>query len=159
MAGQSLDVILTNHPFLKGMTSDQLAVLAGCASERRYLEAEYVTREGQPAAELFLIEHGQVAVETRVGERGSLRLETLHAGDVLGWSWLIEPHRWLFDSRALTPVQVVVLDGRCLLEHSRADHELGYQLLLRLARVIEHRLQATRLQLLDVHQPEKDLRR
>lgn len=155
MTGQSFDDILTSHPFLRGMTSDQLAALAECASERRYLEAEYLTREGQPAAELFLIQQGQVTVETRVGQRGNLRLETLNAGDVLGWSWLIEPYQWLFDSRALTPVEVVVLDGMCLREHCRADHELGYQLLLRIARVIEHRLQATRLQLLDVHQPNR----
>lgn len=155
MADQSLDDILTRHPFLVGMAPDQLTVLAGCASERHYVEAEYVTREGQPAAELFLIQQGQVTVETRVGKRGNLRLETLSAGDVLGWSWLMEPYKWLFDSRALTPVEVVVLNAMCLREHCRADHELGYQLLLRIARVIEHRLQATRLQLLDVHQSEK----
>ena len=155
MAGQLFDDILTRHPFLVGMTPDQLTVLAGCASERRYAEAEYVTREGQPAGELFLIQQGQVTVETRVGKRGNLRLETLNAGDVLGWSWLMEPYEWLFDSRALTPLEVVVLDGECLREHCGADHELGYQLLLRIARVIEHRLQATRLQLLDVHQPKR----
>jgi CRP-like cAMP-binding protein len=156
MAGHSLEDLLSSHPFLKGMTSDQLAVLAGCAGERRYTEAQYVTREGEPARELFLIQQGQVALETRVGKDGKLRLETLNAGDVVGWSWLMEPYRWHFDSRALTPVQVVVLDGSCLREHCRADHELGYQLLLRIGRLIERRLQMTRLQLLDVHQPKRN---
>jgi CRP-like cAMP-binding protein len=155
MTGQSLKGVLESHPFLAGMTSDQLTVLAACASERSYPEREYLTREGQPAAELFLIQQGQVTVETRVGERGRLRLETLNSGDVLGWSWLMEPYQWLFDSRALTTVQVVVLNGACLRDYCRVDHELGYELLLRLARVIEHRLQATRLQLLDVHQPKR----
>jgi CRP-like cAMP-binding protein len=90
-----------------------------------------------------------------VGRGGRLRLETLSAGDVLGWSWLVEPYRWLFDSRALTPVRVLVLNGLCLREHCQADHEFGYQLLLRIAQVIEHRLQATRLQLIDIYQPKK----
>ena len=137
------------------MSSDQLAVLAGCASQRRYPEAEFLTRERQPATELFLIQRGQVTVETRVTKGGSLRLETLWGGDVLGWSWLVEPYEWLFDSRALTPVEVVALNGACLRDYCRADHELGYELLLRIARVIEHRLQATRLQLVDVHQPKR----
>jgi CRP-like cAMP-binding protein len=155
MADGSLEDQLRSHPFLVGLTSEQLVVLSGCASKRTYLEAEYVTREGQPAAELFLIQQGQVTVETRVGERGRLRLETLNSGDVLGWSWLMEPYEWVFDSRALTPVQVVVLNGACLRDYCRADHELGYELLFRIARVIEHRLQVTRLQLLDVHQPKR----
>jgi CRP/FNR family transcriptional regulator, cyclic AMP receptor protein len=155
MAGHLLDEILKSHPFLAGMGSDQLAVLKGCASERRYQEGEFVTREGQPATELFLVQEGQVAVETRVGKRGSLRLETLCSGDVLGWSWLVEPYQWLFDSRALTPVQVVVFNGACLRNYCQADHQLGYELLLRIARVIEHRLQATRLQLLDIYQPNR----
>ena len=150
-----MDDILQSHPFLTGMSSDQLAVLAGCASERRYLEAEYMTRAGQPAAELYLIQQGHVAVETAVCNRGRLRLETLNSGDVLGWSWLLEPYQWLFDSRALTPVQAIVVNGACLRDHCRTDHELGYELLLRVARVMEHRLLATRLQLLDVYQPKR----
>ncbi len=152
MAGQSLDEILTSHPFLAGMSPAQLSVLRGCASQRSYREAGFMTREGQPATELFLILEGQVAVETRVDKGGRLRLETLDGPEVLGWSWLVEPYEWAFDSRALTPVQVVALNGACLRDFCRADHELGYELLMRVARVIEHRLQSTRLQLLDVHQ-------
>jgi CRP/FNR family transcriptional regulator, cyclic AMP receptor protein len=155
MTRQPIDEILRSHPFPAGMNSGQLAVLAGCASERHYPEGEFLTREGQLAEELFLIKEGQVAVETGVGKQGSLRLETLHGGDVLGWSWLVEPYEWHFDSRALTPVWVVALNGACLRDHARADHELGYELLLRIARVIEHRLQSTRLHLIDVHQPRK----
>jgi CRP-like cAMP-binding protein len=155
MTAQSLGDLLEGHPFLVGMTADQLNVLASSASERRYAEGEYVIREGQPAAQLFLIQRGRVAVETRVGKRGKLRIETLGGGDVLGWSWLVEPHRWLFDCRAQTQVHVVVFDGVKLRDHCRADHELGYELLLRIARVIEHRLQTTRLQLLDTHQPNR----
>lgn len=145
--------LLHGLPFVEGMSVDQLAILASCASERSFPEGEYMTRVGQPATELFLIRQGQVTVETPVADHGRLQLETLHGGDVLGWSWLVEPYQWQFDSRTLSPVEAVVLDGTCLREHCRRDHLLGYELLLRVARVIEQRLHATRLQLLDIYQP------
>ena len=136
------------------MSAAQLAVLESCAAERGYPEGEYMTRVGQPATELFLIQQGQVTVETPVGDHGRLRLETLQGGDVLGWSWLVEPYHWQFDSRTLSPVEAIALNGACLRELCRADHNLGYELLLRVARVIEQRLHATRLQLLDIYQPK-----
>ena len=43
------------------------------------------------------------------------------------------------------------LDGACLRGKCEEDHDLGYELLMRFAQVIVERLQATRLQLLDVY--------
>ncbi len=53
-----------------------------------------------------------------------------------------------------TPVDdtaAIVFDGACLRGKCDADHELGYQLMRRFASVLVDRLQATRLQLLDVY--------
>ena len=46
---------------------------------------------------------------------------------------------------------MIAFDGACLRGKCDADHELGYQLMRRFAAVIVERLQATRLQLLDVY--------
>ena len=78
-------------------------------------------------------------------------IETLHDGDVVGWSWLFPPHRWHFDGRATAPTSLIAFDGACLRGKCDADHELGYQLMRRFAASIVERLQATRLQLLDVY--------
>jgi hypothetical protein len=43
------------------------------------------------------------------------------------------------------------MDGECLRRKCEHDHDLGYELLKRFAEVITQRLQATRLQLLDVY--------
>ena len=42
-------------------------------------------------------------------------------------------------------------DGACLRDKCEADHDLGYELMKRFAPVMLERLQATRLQLLDVY--------
>ena len=45
---------------------------------------------------------GDVALEIVVPGRGPHVVETLHTGEVLGWSWLFPPYRWTFDAQALT---------------------------------------------------------
>jgi len=47
--------------------------------------------------------------------------------------------------------RAVALDGKCLRDKCETDHHLGYEVMRRVTRIIEHRLQATRLQLLDVY--------
>ena len=56
-----------------------------------------------------------------------------------------------FDARVVEAMRAIALDGRCLRSKCEQDHELGYQLLKRFSTLIEDRLEATRLQLLDVY--------
>jgi CRP-like cAMP-binding protein len=86
-----------------------------------------------------------------VAGRGALTVETVDAGDVVGWSWLFRPFRWHFDARALDPVRAIALDGACLRGKCDQDHTLGYELLNRFSPVLLERLQATQLQLIDVY--------
>ena len=78
-------------------------------------------------------------------------IQTLHDGEVVGWSWLFEPYRWHMDGRAVEDCSIVTFDAACLRGKVEADHELGYQLMSRFAASLIDRLQATRFQLLDVY--------
>jgi CRP-like cAMP-binding protein len=80
-------------------------------------------------------------------------LDSVAEGDVLGWSGLIPPHRWLFDARAVAAASVVALDAACLRRKCDADPRLGYDFIQRVAQVMSHRLQATRVRLLDLYGP------
>ena len=95
-------------------------------------------------------------MEIFVPGRGHVVIETLEAGDVLGWSWLVPPYYWHFDARVVEPTRAIALDGECLRKKSEDNHELGYQLLKRFFNVISSRLQATRLQLMDVYGAKAD---
>jgi CRP/FNR family cyclic AMP-dependent transcriptional regulator len=86
--------------------------------------------------------------------RGRIRIQTVGPGDVLGWSWLISPFRVHFTGRAVTEVRALVLDAECLRKKCEDDHDLGYEILSRLSQVIERRLEATRIQLLDLYSTE-----
>jgi CRP-like cAMP-binding protein len=148
--------VLLDHPFLKPLPPEQIATVVGCASNRVFSAGEFLIREGEQADQFYLLREGRVSIEVHAPQAGGLRIETLTDGDVLGWSWIIEPYRWHFDGRALTRVRAIALDGKCLRAKCDSDHELGWRLLRRMARVMEQRLQSTRLQLLDVYGRHKE---
>ena len=148
---RTLEDLLAESPFFAGLPDAQLALVAGCGRTLRAHPDVHLFREGEAAERFFLIREGALALEVEAPGRGPLVIQTLHAGDVAGWSWLFAPHRWQFDGRVTEPSALIVFDGRCLLAKCEADHELGYQLMRRFAATAVDRLQATRLQLLDVY--------
>lgn len=142
---------LASHSFLKGLSEKHLEMLKECSRPITAAANQYLSREGESADIFYLIQAGRVAIEIHRPERGPVRIQTIEPDEIVGWSWLVPPHRWHFDSRVIEPVQAIALDARCLRGKCEQDHELGYQLLQRLVIVIAARLSATRLQLLDVY--------
>lgn len=151
MAIEGLADTLAQHPFFAGLSSPHLALLAGCARNVVIEQGAFLFREGAPADAFYLLRHGRVGVELFPPTGGPLTIETLEAGEVLGWSWLVPPYLAHFDARALTLVRALQLDGQCLRLKCEADVGLGYALLRRFTGVMAQRLDATRLQLLDVY--------
>ena len=90
-------------------------------------------------------------MELMIPQRGFATLQTVSEGEVLGWSWLLPPYRWRFGARTLQPTRALAFDGKCLRGKCEEDHDLGYELLKRFTNVVTERLEATRLQLLDLY--------
>lgn len=147
----SLESLLVQHPFFKELAAPHLHLVLGCASNVRFNAGEFLFREGEAANQFYLIRHGKVALQMFIPQRGPITIETIEAGDVLGWSWLFPPYRWHFDAQALELTRATAFDGQCLRTKCDEDHDLGYDLMRRFAQVMTQRLQATRLQLLDVY--------
>jgi CRP/FNR family transcriptional regulator, cyclic AMP receptor protein len=147
----TLEPLLRDHPFLKGLEPQDLALLAGCATNVRFGQGSFLFREGKPADRCYLIREGKVALEIAAAGRGPIIVQTLAAGEVAGFSWLLEPHQWQFDGRAVEPVHAIALDGICLRGKCADDPRLGFELTQLFARLAIQRLQTTRLQLLDVY--------
>jgi CRP-like cAMP-binding protein len=148
---ETLEPLLAAHPFFADLEPRFLQVVAGCAANARFPAGAFLGREGEPANQFYLLRHGKVALQIHLPERGALTIETMEAGEVLGWSWLFPPYRWHFDAQALELTRALVFDGQCLRAKCETDHDLGYALMQRFAHVMLQRLQATRLQLLDLY--------
>jgi CRP-like cAMP-binding protein len=143
--------LLADVPFFGGLDDAAIELVAGCGSNVQFEAGELIFREGEQADTFYLLRHGSAAVEAYSASRGALVIETLDAGDVLGWSWLFEPYRWHFDAHAITPVRATAFDGACLRGKCDADAALGYELTRRFAQTLMERLHWTRLRLLDVY--------
>jgi len=146
-----LENVLAELPLLHGLAPETLTLIAGCAGNVHFAQDAHLIRRGEPADVFYLIRHGSAVLETYVPGRGPVAIETLEAGEVLGWSWLFPPYRWHLDARALTPVRATAFDGACLRGKCDADPALGYDLMSRFAQVLIERLQWTRLRLIDVY--------
>jgi len=143
--------VLSSAALFAGLEPGQVDLIAGCGSNVGFEEGEYLFREGDHADTFFLLRRGAVALELFTPPRGSLTIETLEAGEVVGWSWLFPPYRWHFDARATSLVRATAFDGVCLRTKCDEDPALGYALLSRFAGVMVERLQMTRLRLLDIY--------
>ncbi len=148
---QDLEPIIAEHRFLKGLAPPYLKELVGCASNVRFQAGEYIFRQGEEASTFYAVRQGAVALEIFVPEKGGVVIQNVGEGDVLGWSWLIPPHRWRFDARAVEETRAIAFDGTCLRGKCEEDHNFGYELLKRFSEVITQRLEATRMQLVDVY--------
>lgn len=151
MHPENLTDVLRKHPFISDLEDEYLQTLLSCASNVTYSDGDYLFREGEEATKFFLIRTGKVALELHASERGTIRIETIGPGEVLGWSWLISPFRWHFDAIAVEDIRAFALDGKCLRTKCESDHDFGYEMYKRFSKILEHRIKITRLQLLDVY--------
>ena len=143
--------LIADVPVLGGMEAAHLELISHCGQNRVVPAGEWLMREGDRADDFYVIRRGAAAIEVHSATRGALPIETLHEGDLVGWSWLVEPYRVHFDVRATSECHLIAFDGACLRERFERDPALGYQLLRRFMPVIVDRLQATRLRLLDLY--------
>lgn len=148
---ETLEPILAQHPFFQDIEPDDRQLMVGCAANVRFAAGADLFREGDVADQFYLIRHGRVALQVFIPGQGRITIETIEAGEVLGWSWLFPPHRWHFDAQALELTRAIAFDGACLRAKCDEDHDLGYMLMQRFAHIMMQRLQATRLRLLDVY--------
>lgn len=142
---------LKNHPFVQGLKESYVELLADCTESRNYNSGDYLLRYQKPAEEFLLLLEGKVLLLNNVPAKDITPLESISAPNVIGWSWLLPPYRWHFDVKAQSPVSCLVVHAMCLLGKMETDKEFGYEMYKRFFNVVVDRLQASRLQVLDVY--------
>ena len=148
---EGLERIVAGHRLFKGLGPEFVALAAGCAKNVRFNADEYLFHAENSADWIYLLRHGRVALELVTPGRGAVQFETLGEGEIVGLTWLLPPYRWGYDARAIELTRAIALDAKCLRDKCEADHDLGYALMKRFLPVLVQRLQALRLQVLDVY--------
>jgi CRP/FNR family cyclic AMP-dependent transcriptional regulator len=148
---KTLDQILAEHPFFRGLGTEHLKFIAGCGHNVHFRAGQQIFREGDSADLFYVVHHGTALVEINVPGRGPVTVQTITEGEILGWSWLFPPYRWRFDALARDEISATVFDGACLRKKCDSDPVLGYELMKRLSEIVSTRLLSTLLQSLDVY--------
>jgi CRP-like cAMP-binding protein len=148
---KDIEALLAEHQFFKEMSPNYRSLIAGCGRNVRFDAGQFIAKTDDPANQFFAIRHGRLSIELHSSGRGPLILQTLEAGEILGWSWLFPPYRWTFDARAIDQVRAISFDGECLRGKCERDPAMGYDFMKRFAQTFMQRLQAARVQLLDLY--------
>ena len=155
MTALEIPHVLAEHALFEGLDQLQMAAVCRLAEERHFAKDRPILREGGAAQHFFVIRTGRAALEVSRPGKAAVTLQTLGPGEVLGWSWLVPPFTWHFDARALDEVQTIAFDAVGLRALMDQDHDLGYRLARHFLTLTTGRLQAARVQLLDLYAHER----
>jgi len=153
MSTVAVAAILQSHPFTEGFWPDHIARLSAMAGEVRFAPGEMIFREGDHSSFFYLLISGNVALEV-ISPGRPVRVATLYAGEVLGWSSLTNGGDGKqFQARSLEDVHALAFDGQRLRHACEDDYAFGFWFMRAILKVMSGRLHAIRAQLVDVYSP------
>jgi CRP-like cAMP-binding protein len=147
-----ITALLRQHPFTHGFWPDHIARLSAMSAELRFQPDELIFHEGDHSSLFYLLISGNVALEV-ISPGRPVRVDTLFAGEVLGWSSVTGDNGKQFQARALEEVHVLAFDGARLRHAFEQDYAFGFWFMRAILTVMSGRLQAIRTQLLDIYSP------
>jgi CRP-like cAMP-binding protein len=134
---------LPDHPLFEGLNLQFRQILAECAMRADFEPGDKVVETGQPANCIYLVVRGSIALETP-GVQSPAPIQTIGAGDILGWSWLFPPYYWHFDAVARESTQAIFFYGSRLRQQCDRNHDFGYEFIKGLSQILISHLQADR---------------
>ena len=153
MSNQSIEDYLPTHAFFSELDDNFMKFLTDSATELKIKKGDVLFQQGERADKFYLLRNGQVSVQVPALMGPTLEIQTLGEDQILGWSWLIPPCRWIFQARALEDSDLLEFDGSAILARCEEDPKFGYELLKRFAALMSERLDAARQKTMDEWNP------
>jgi CRP/FNR family transcriptional regulator, cyclic AMP receptor protein len=129
---------------LKDLSPDDAAQVWALGAPITASAGSVLFQLGEHAYSVYLVVRGRIALtlpmQIRGGEEDVLVEERL-AGETLGWSGLIPPHRFTLKATAQVESELLALPRAALLDLFAANPAVGYTVTRNLAAVIGHRLE------------------
>ena len=143
--------VLHELRFSAGLSEEDLNKLAEISELVGFAAGATIFTEGSTSRFIYLLRNGRVELKMCAPARGCQTLLTLEDGDLLGWSPAILRGEMTATAVAVCDTQAIRIAADKLDSLCEADHDIGYQMMRRIAVAMASRLAATRLQVLDVH--------
>lgn len=141
----------TQSSFLARLSPTTREAILALAQTYHYKSGDTIFREGDPAAMLYIIKSGRVAIEIHIPSKGRQTIQTAVPGDPFSWSALVEPQIETASARAMEETEVLGMKSGALMDLFQERCRVGFEVYHALAVLITQRLVSTRLQLLDMY--------
>lgn len=133
MNNQSTPVYLSTHEFFSEFSDDVLKFLSDCSSIHEIKKGQILFRQGENADKFYVVRNGRISIQMPAIIGPSLEIQTLDKDQVLGWSWLISPYKWNFQTKAEEDSELLQFDGAAILARCEHEPKFGYELLKKFA--------------------------
>jgi CRP-like cAMP-binding protein len=154
--------LIRRFPVFAGLSHDNMVKVASAGELLEYPEEHMFFRTGDVMDTLYVCVEGTIKIclqatagDVRHGVADQLTgnvatesvvVSTVTNGEVFGWSSLVTPHEATSMVSAATPVKVVEFDANELRRVFEEDYSLGYDIAIRLIRVVSQRLRDMRIE-------------
>jgi CRP-like cAMP-binding protein len=154
MINQSTIDYLSAHVFFSEFTDDFLKFLCECSSTCEIKKGQILFRQGENADKFYVVRSGSISIQMPAIMGPTLEIQNVGKDQVLGWSWLISPYQWNFQTRAEEDSELLEFDGTALLAQCEQEPKFGYELLKKFAGLMSVRLNAARQKMMDEWNPD-----
>ncbi|MDQ0988870.1 Crp/Fnr family transcriptional regulator [Streptomyces sp. V3I7] len=123
------------------------------AREASFEAGARLFEEGRLADRFWIVRTGTVALDLHVPGRRPAVVESIGAGELVGWSWHFPPYVWHLGAEAMSPVRAWEFDAEAVRALCAQHAEFGRAIAVWVGRVVAQRLHASRIRLLDLYGP------
>lgn len=131
-------MFIEQSELFKGLSQGALEAIRKEGAEKSYGPSDQVFREDDHAADFYVLAEGNVRLV--MGDAEELCFVVDNAGEVFGWSALVEPYRYRATARCAGPSRLVVLPRRAVEEVERNYPRDGLVIFKNLAAIVTEKL-------------------
>ena len=153
MSNQSITEYLSAHEFFSEFSDDILKFLCECSSTREIKKGQILFLQGEHADKFYVVRSGRISIQMPAIMGPALEIQAVDEDQVLGWSWLISPYQWNFQTKAEEDSELLQFDGAAILARCEQEPKFGYELLKKFAGLMSVRLNAARQKMMDEWNP------
>jgi len=153
MSNPSITEYLSAHEFFSEFSDDVLKFLCECSSTREIKKGQILFLQGEHADKFYVVRSGRISIQMPAIMGPTLEIQAVDEDQVLGWSWLISPYQWNFQTKAEEDSELLQFDGAEILARCEQEPKFGYELLKKFAALMSEGLNAARLKMMDEWNP------
>jgi CRP-like cAMP-binding protein len=135
-----------------GLTDKQKQKLRNLGRVETYERNAVICTEDDESRKLYLVEEGQVAVQSELGRGMRIPITIVSEGQAFGWSVLVPPHKLTATVTASSKTKVLAIEREPLLSLMQKDPSLGLTTMQNIASIIASRLRNLELEMVGMVQ-------